>query len=70
MFVRIAFSIKNENQIFITYYAEACNDLCGLAPGQQVSETISQGWRVVDDTLSDLTCLRIEPQISRTFSYV
>ena len=42
--------------------------LRGLAPGQHRFEGISQWCRVVGDTVSDLTGLRIKPRISRIVS--
>ena len=44
--------------------------LRGLAPGRHSSEEISQRWRVVGDTVSDLTAPGFEPQIFRTDSNV
>ena len=38
----------------------------GLAPGQRSSAKTSQRWQVVGDTVSDLTCPRIEPETSRS----
>ena len=42
----------------------------GLAPGQHSSEKMSQRWRVVSDTESNLTGPEIEPKTSRTDSNV
>ena len=39
--------------------------LRGLAPGQHSSEETSQRWRVVGDTVSDLTDPGFEPGTSR-----
>ena len=38
----------------------------GLAPGRHSSEETSQRWRVVGDTVFDLTGPGFEPQISST----
>ena len=44
-------------------------DLRGSAPGQRSSKETSQRWRSVgDDTVSDLTALRFQPQTFRTDS--
>ena len=42
--------------------------LRGLAPAQDNCEKLSQRWRVVVDTVTDLTGSGIEPQIFRTDS--
>ena len=48
-----------KSSLYSRYYAEACNEwrvhLRGLVPGQHSSEETSQRWRVVSDTMSDLT---------------
>ena len=63
------------NQIFLLYslyYAEACNELTGpisasLRPDNTAPfEEISQRWRAVGNTASDLTGPRFEPQTSRS----
>ena len=41
-----------------------------LAPGQHIYEETSQRWRIIGNTVSDLTDLVIEPQIYRTDSNV
>ena len=52
------------------YYAEACNRLVGpisasLRPGNIASfEEMSQRWRAVGNSVSNLTCPRFEPQTS------
>ena len=59
----------SKNQIkfslYSPYYAEACNELRGplrgLAPEQHSSESTSQRWRAVGDTVSDLTGPGIKP---------
>ena len=54
------------------HYAEACNEFVGpisasLRPSNTLHfEKMSQWWRAVGNTLSDLTGPRFEPQISRT----
>ena len=53
-------------------YAEACNELAGLVsaslrPGNTAPfEEMSQRWRAVGDTVSDLTGPRFESQTSRS----
>ena len=53
-------------------YAEACNELAGpisvsLRPGNTAPfEEMSQWWRAVDNTVSDLTGPRFEAQTSRS----
>ena len=44
--------------------------LRGLAPGQHSSEETSRRWWAIDDTVSDLTSLGIEPQTSRSDSNI
>ena len=44
--------------------------LLGLSPGLHSSEETSQRWRVVRDTVSDLTALGIEPKTSGADSHV
>ena len=44
--------------------------LSGLAPGQHSSEEMSQRWRAVGDSASDLTSPRFEPKTSRANSDV
>ena len=54
------------------YYAETCNELAGpisasLRPGSRAPfEEMSQRWRAVGSTVSDLTGPRFEPQTSRS----
>ena len=69
---------SNQNQIesnlslYLLYYAEACNNFAGpisasLRPGNTAScEEMTQRWQTVDNTVSDLTGSRFEPQTSRS----
>ena len=58
--------------LYSLQYAEACNELAGpisasLHPGNTAPfEEISQRWRAVGNTESDLTGPRFEPQTSRS----
>ena len=58
--------------LYSLYYAEAWNELAGpisasLRPGNAAPfEEMSQRWRAVGNTVSDLTGLRFEPQTSRS----
>ena len=58
--------------LYSLYYAEACNELAGLnsasmRPRNTASfEEMSQRWRVVGNTVSDLTRPRFVPQTSRS----
>ena len=59
----------SSNQIFIILAVlrrSGSTHIRGLASGQHSSEETSQLWRVVGDTVSDLTGPRIEPQTSQT----
>ena len=64
--------IKSNLSLYSLYYAEACNELAGpisasLRPGNTAPfEEMSQRWRAVGNTVSDLTGLRFEPQTSRS----
>ena len=61
---------KSNFSIYAQYYAEACNEFVGpisasLRPGNTTSfEEMSQRWRAVGNTVSDLTGPRFEPQTS------
>ena len=55
----------------LLYYAKACNELAGsisasLRLDSTASLEMSQWWRAVDNTVSDLTGPRLEPQTSRS----
>ena len=58
--------------LYLLNYAEACNEFPGpisvsLRPGNTaLFEEMSQRWRVVGNTVFDLTGPRFEPQISRS----
>ena len=62
----------DEKRIYSLHYAEACNELAGpisasLRPGNTAPfEEMSQRWRAVGNTVSDLTGPRFEPQTSRS----
>ena len=64
--------IKSNLSLYSMDYAEACNELAGpisasLCPGNTASfEEMSQRWRAVNNTVSDLTGSRFEPQTSRS----
>ena len=64
--------IKSNLSLYSLYYAEACNELAGpisasLRPGNTAPfKEMSQRWRAVGNTVSDLTGLRFEPQTSRS----
>ena len=58
--------------LYSLHYAEACNELAApisasLRPGNTAPfEEMSQRWRAVGNTVSDLTGPRFEPQTSRS----
>ena len=58
--------------LYSLYYAKACNEFAGpisvsLHPGNTAPfEEMSQQWRVVANSVSDLTGPRLEPQTSRS----
>ena len=61
------------NQIkYFNILTEACNEIAGptsasLCPGSTaLYEEMSQRWRAIGNTASDLTDLRFEPQTSRS----
>ena len=58
--------------LYSQYYIVACSEmhLRSLAPGQRSSEETSQRWRVVGDTVSNLTTPGIESQTSCTAGVV
>ena len=64
--------IKSNISLYSLDYAEACNELAGpisasLCPGSTAPfEEMSQQWRAVGNTVSDLTGPRFEPQTSRS----
>ena len=64
--------IKSNLSLYSLDYAEACNELAGpisasLRPGNTAPfEEMSQRWRAVGNTVSDLTGPRFEPQTSRS----
>ena len=64
--------LKSNLSLYSLYYAEACNELAGLIsaslrPGNTASfEEMSQRWRAVGNTVSDLTDPRFETQVSRS----
>ena len=64
--------IKSYLSLYSLDYAEACNELAGpisasLRPGNTAPfEEMSQRWRAVGNTVSDLTGPRFEPQTSRS----
>ena len=64
--------IKSNLSLYSLHYAEACNELAGpisasLRPGNTAPfEEMSQRWRAVGNTVSDLTGPRFEPQTSRS----
>ena len=66
------FFFKSNLFLYSLHYAEACNEFAGpisasLRPGNIASfEETSQRWRVVGNTVSDLTGPRFEPQTSRS----
>ena len=63
---------KSNLSLYSLDYAEACNELAGpisasLRPGNTAPfEEMSQRWRAVGNTVSDLTGPRFEPQTSRS----
>ena len=64
--------ILSDLSLYLLYYAEACNEFSGrisasLRPGSNTAsfEELSQGWRMVGNTVSDLSGPRFEPQTSR-----
>ena len=69
---RFELQIKSNLSLYSLDYAEACNELAGpisasLRPGNTAPfEEMSQRWRAVGNTVSDLTGLRFEPQTSRS----
>ena len=64
--------IDQKSFIYSLYYAEACNELAGLIsttlrPGSKPSfKEMSQRWRAIGNTVSDLTGPRFEPRTSRS----
>ena len=77
--IALSFSINSFNKKSNLYYTRGVTPkrvtiggihLRGLAPGQHSSEETSQRWRVVGDTLFDLTGPGIEPSTSLTESDV
>ena len=64
--------MKSTFLLFLMYYDEACNELvrpisASLRPGYTASfEEMSQQWRAVGNTESDLTGPRFEYQTSRS----
>ena len=64
--------IKSNLSLYSLHYAEACNELAGpisasLRPGNTAPfEEMSQRWRAVGNTVSDLTGPRFEPHTSRS----
>ena len=64
--------IKSNLSLYSLHYAEACNELAGpisasLRPGNTAPfKEMSQRWRAVGNTVSDLTGPRFEPQTSRS----
>ena len=64
--------IKSNLSLYSLDYAEACNELAGpisasLRPGNTAPfQEMSQRWRAVGNTVSDLTGPRFEPQTSRS----
>ena len=64
--------IKSNLSLYSLDYAEACNELArpisaSLRPGNTAPfEEMSQRWRAVGNTVSDLTGPRFEPQTSRS----
>ena len=64
--------IKSNLSLYSLDYVEACNKLAGpisasLRPGNTAPfEEMSQRWRAVDNTVSDLTGPRFEPLTSRS----
>ena len=69
-YIGVDFLFKSNLSLYLMYYAEACNELAGpisasLRLGSTASfEEMSQSWRAVGNTVSDLTSPRFEPQIS------
>ena len=63
---------KSHLSLYSLYYAKVCNEFAGpiselLCSGNAASfEEMSQRWRAVGNTVSDLTGPRFEPQISRS----
>ena len=63
---------KSNLSLYLLDYAEVCNELAGpisasLRPGNTAPfEEMSQRWRAVGNTVSDLTGPRFEPQTSRS----
>ena len=63
---------KSNLSLYSLYYAEACNEFAGpisasLRPGNTAPfEEMSQRWRAVGNTVSDLTGPRFEPRTSRS----
>ena len=61
-----------KSSLYSLYYAEACNKFAGsifasLRPSNAASlEEMSQRWRVVGNTVFDLTGTRFEPNTSRS----
>ena len=69
---KLYYQIKSNLSLYSLHYAEACNKLAGpisasLRPGNTAPfEEMSQRWRAVGNTVSDLTGPRFEPQTSRS----
>ena len=65
-------NIKSNLSLYSLDCAEACNELAGpisasLRPGNTAPfEEMSQRWRAIGNTVSDLTGPRFEPQTSRS----
>ena len=65
-------TIKSNLSLYLLDYAEVCNELSGpisasLRPGNTAPfEEMSQRWRAVGNTVSNLTGPRFEPQTSRS----
>ena len=63
---------KSNLSLYLLHYAETCNELAGpisasLRPSNTASfEEMSQRWRAVGNTVSNLTGSRFEPQTSRS----
>ena len=70
----IGFVVKSKSNLslYSLYYTKACNEFAGpisasLRPGNTTSfEEMSQQWRAVGNTVSDLTGPRFESQTSRS----
>ena len=66
--------IKSNFSLYWLDYAEACNELAGpisaslRLDNKAPFEEMSQRWRAVGNTVSDLTGPRFEPQTSRSIA--